>query len=221
MTNNQYHREKSFPRSQQLLPVFNRTRRFITIFTTAWLTASHLISLTHLSSVLTYTGCPCQRYTKMHDYVLVPKSFIKFMFSTVYRVTQKDFYARQYTSMWAPAVARQMFKWYSSSCHVFISMWGVISSTASTIRSLKSAISRTFLLYTMSLINPHAKKSNGVKSRDLGALAIGPPLQPQRPGKVSSRNVVMWHRPAGIWNQEDYEGWQISPTCRGCCVPSL
>jgi hypothetical protein len=29
------------------------------------------------------------------------------MFSTVYRVTQKDFYARPYTSMWAPVVARQ------------------------------------------------------------------------------------------------------------------
>jgi len=26
----------------------------------------------------------------------------------VYRVTQKDFYARPYTSMWAPVVARQI-----------------------------------------------------------------------------------------------------------------
>ena len=26
---------------------------------------------------------------------------MQFMFSTVYRVTQKDFYARPYTSMWA------------------------------------------------------------------------------------------------------------------------
>ena len=46
---------------------------------------------------------------------------MKFMFSTVYRVTQKDFYARPYTSMWAPVVARQISKQYSSSCHVFIS----------------------------------------------------------------------------------------------------
>ena len=53
------------------------------------------------------------------------------MFSTVYRVTQKDFYAHPYTSMWAPVVARQTSKRYSSSCHVFISMWCVISSTAS------------------------------------------------------------------------------------------
>jgi len=106
---------------------------------------------------------------------LVPKSFMKFMFSPVYRVTQKDFYARLYTSMWAPVVARQISKQYSSSCHVFISMWGVIRSTVSMIRCLKSARSWTFLLYTTSLINPHAKKSNGVKSGDLGGQAVGPP----------------------------------------------
>jgi hypothetical protein len=99
---------------------------------------------------------------------------MKFMFSTVYRVTQKDFYARPYTSVWAAAVARQISKRYSSCCHVFISTWGVISWTASTIRCLKSAKSRTFLLYTTSLINPHAKKSNGVKSGDLGGQTVGP-----------------------------------------------
>ena len=54
----------------------------------------------------------------MHACVLVPKSFMKFMFSTVYSVTQKDFYARLYTSMWAPVVARQISKRYSSFCHV-------------------------------------------------------------------------------------------------------
>ena len=58
----------------------------------------------------------------MLAYVLVPKSFMKFIFSTVYRVTQKDFYARPYTSMWAHVVARQISKRYSSSCHVFISI---------------------------------------------------------------------------------------------------
>jgi len=96
------------------------------------------------------------------------------MFSTVYRVTQKDLYARPYTSMWPPVVARQISKRYSSSCHVFGITWGVISSTASMIRCLKSARSRTFLLYTTSLINPHAKKYNGVKSGDLGGQAVGP-----------------------------------------------
>jgi len=34
------------------------------------------------------------------------------------------------------------------------------------------------------------KKSNGVKSGDLGGQAVGPPLPTQRPGKVSSKNVV-------------------------------
>jgi hypothetical protein len=101
---------------------------------------------------------------------------MKCMFSTVYRVTQKDCYALPYTSVWAPVVARQIPKRYSSSCHVFISMWGVISSAASMIRCLKKARSRTFLLYTTSLINPHAKRSNGVKSGDLGGQAVGPPL---------------------------------------------
>ena len=35
---------------------------------------------------------------------------MKFMFSAVYRVTQKDFYARLYTSMCARVVARQISK---------------------------------------------------------------------------------------------------------------
>jgi len=60
-------------------------------------------------------------YKKILAYVLVPKSFMEFMFSTVYRVTQKDFYARPYTSVWAAVVARQISKRYSSSCHVFLS----------------------------------------------------------------------------------------------------
>jgi hypothetical protein len=41
----------------------------------------------------------------MHAYILVPKSFMKFMFSTAFRVTQKDFYAHPYTAMWALVVA--------------------------------------------------------------------------------------------------------------------
>ena len=69
-----------------------------------------------------------------------------------------------------------------------------MSSTASMILvcCLKSARTRTFLLYTTSLINPMQKKSNGVKSGDLGGHAVGPPLPTQRPGKVSSRNVVTY-----------------------------
>jgi len=49
------------------------------------------------------------------------------MFSTVYRVTQKYFYAHPYTSMWAPVVARQISKRYSSSCHMFNDMLSQIS----------------------------------------------------------------------------------------------
>ena len=44
------------------------------------------------------------------------------------------------------------------------------------IRCLKSARSRTFLLYTTYLINPHATNSNGVKCGDLGGQAVEPPL---------------------------------------------
>jgi hypothetical protein len=43
--------------------------------------------------------------TKINAYTFVPKRFIKFIFSALYRVTKKVFNARQYTSMWAPVVA--------------------------------------------------------------------------------------------------------------------
>jgi len=76
--------------------------------------------------------------------------------------------------MWAPVVARQISERYWSSCHVFSSTWAVISSTASMIHCLKSARSRTFLLYTTSFKNPHAKKSDSVKSGDPGGQAVGP-----------------------------------------------
>jgi len=116
---------------------------------------------------------------------------ILFQHSFIYLLFQTIRYVMDYIqSVREPVVARQISKRYSSSCHVFISMWGVISSTASMIRCLKSVRSRTFLLYTTSLINPHARKSNGIKSGDLGGQAVGPPLPTQRPGKVLSRNVV-------------------------------
>jgi hypothetical protein len=41
--------------------------------------------------------------------------FMKFIFSKVYRVNQKDFYAHFYTSMWAPVVARQISKHITES----------------------------------------------------------------------------------------------------------
>jgi hypothetical protein len=33
---------------------------------------------------------------------------MKFMFSTAYRVTQKDFYAHPYTSIWAPDLRQRI-----------------------------------------------------------------------------------------------------------------
>jgi hypothetical protein len=50
------------------------------------------------------------------------------MFSAVYRVTQKNFYARPYTSMWAPVIARQIFKRIIEAFelitpHILINMW--------------------------------------------------------------------------------------------------
>jgi hypothetical protein len=94
------------------------------------------------------------------------------MFSTVYRVTQKDFYAHPYTSMWAPVVDRQISKRYSSSCHVFINMRGIISSTAIIIVCLKSAGSQPTLKctdvhkYLFELLCTRLKTSNFIKLLD-------------------------------------------------------
>jgi hypothetical protein len=68
------------------------------------------LRLSLVIGVVLNTVCPGYRCTKIHAYVLVPKSFMKFMFSTVYRVTQKDFYAHPYTSVWAPVVAPPHFR---------------------------------------------------------------------------------------------------------------
>jgi hypothetical protein len=70
------------------------------------------------------TGCPGYRYTKIHAYVLVPKSFIKFIFSTVYRVSQKDFYARPYTSIWAPDLRQHIIEAVELiTPHMLINTW--------------------------------------------------------------------------------------------------
>jgi hypothetical protein len=54
-----------------------------------------------------------------------------------------------------------------------------------------SQISQVSNFSAVHVINkPHAKKSSGVKSGDLGGQAVGSPLPTQRPGNVSSRNVV-------------------------------
>ena len=53
-----------------------------------------------------------------------------YVLNSIHSNSKRFFYARPYLSMWAPVVARQISKRYWSSCHVFISMWGVISLTA-------------------------------------------------------------------------------------------
>jgi hypothetical protein len=52
-----------------------------------------------------YTECPQYKYIKINAYIFVPKRLMKFIFLALYRVTQKVFNARQYTSMWAPVIA--------------------------------------------------------------------------------------------------------------------
>jgi hypothetical protein len=108
--------------NDKLLIQLNILNEVVTIFT-------HYFNIKHLGFAhpILIQGVRTRGIKKYIAYVLVPKSFMKFMFSTVYRVTQKNFYASPYTSMWAPVVARQISKRYSSSCHVFISMWGVVS----------------------------------------------------------------------------------------------
>jgi len=137
MINIQCHREKSLLKSQQMFSYsfssLSLTEHVGSLLFSPQPDSHHLILFlqpTYLlfSHVLCVQARGIQKYML---YSLVSKSFMKCMFSTVYRVTQKDFYASPYTSMWAPGVARQISKRYSSSCHVFISMWGVISSMTS------------------------------------------------------------------------------------------
>jgi hypothetical protein len=46
------------------------------------------------------------------------------MFSTVYRVTQKDFYARLYTSMWAPDLRQHTIEAFELiTPHMLINTW--------------------------------------------------------------------------------------------------
>jgi hypothetical protein len=60
----------------------------------------------------------------MQAYVLVPKSFMKFMFSTVYRVTQKDLYANPYTSIWAPDLRQRIIEVIELiTPHMLINTW--------------------------------------------------------------------------------------------------
>ena len=78
------------------------------------------------------------------------------LFSTVYRVTQKDYYARPYTSVWAPAVARQISERYSSYCHVFSSTWAVTSWRSYCLAPWISGFDTIRLFFAWGFINPSA-----------------------------------------------------------------
>jgi hypothetical protein len=46
------------------------------------------------------------------------------MFSTEYRVTQKDFYAHPYTSIWAPDLRQRIIQAFELiTPHMLINMW--------------------------------------------------------------------------------------------------
>jgi hypothetical protein len=65
--------------------------------------------------------CLCFSNSKLHEIYV----------STVYRVTQKDFYARPHTSMWAPVVARQISKCIIDAVelvtpHMLINTWQLL-----------------------------------------------------------------------------------------------
>jgi hypothetical protein len=49
---------------------------------------------------------------------------MKFVFSTVYRVTQKDCYAHPYTSMWAPDLRQRIIEAIELiTPHILINKW--------------------------------------------------------------------------------------------------
>jgi hypothetical protein len=49
---------------------------------------------------------------------------MKFVFSAVYRVTQKDFYAHPYTSMWAPDLRQRIIEAVEIiTPHMLIKTW--------------------------------------------------------------------------------------------------
>jgi hypothetical protein len=49
---------------------------------------------------------------------------MKFMFSTVYRVTQKDIYVHPYTSMWAPDLRQRIIEAVELiTSHMLINTW--------------------------------------------------------------------------------------------------
>ena len=109
--------------------------------------------------------------------------------------------------MSAPLMTRHTPIRYSSSCHTRVNMRASIFFTAAMIRAFRSARSRA--TNTRSLTYPQRKKSQGVRSGDLGAHSIScwsfPDTRPiQRPGNAVFRywrtSQWKWARLPSCWN---------------------
>jgi hypothetical protein len=66
---------------------------------------------------------------------------MKFMFSTVYRVTHKDFYARPYTSLWAPDLRQRIIEAVELiTPHMVINTWQELEYRLDICRATTSCI---------------------------------------------------------------------------------
>jgi hypothetical protein len=69
-------------------------------------------------------GVRARSIQKIHAYVSVPKSFKKFIFSTVHGVTLKHFYAHSYTSTCAPDLRKHIIEAVElETPHMLINTW--------------------------------------------------------------------------------------------------
>jgi hypothetical protein len=65
---------------------------------------------------------------------------MKFMFSTVYRVTQKHFYAHLYTSIWAPDLRQHIIEAIELiTPHMLINTWQALEYRLDICRSTTGA----------------------------------------------------------------------------------
>jgi hypothetical protein len=65
---------------------------------------------------------------------------MQFMFSTVYGVTQKDFYAHLYTSMWAPDLRQRIIEAVELiTRHMLINTWQELENRLDISRATTSA----------------------------------------------------------------------------------
>jgi hypothetical protein len=111
-----------------------------------------------ITNIIKVQGVRARGIPKIHAYVLVPKSSVKFMFSTVYRVTQKEFYAHAYTSIWPPDLRQCIIEAIMlMTLHILINTWQKLeyrldvcqATTGAYIEVYGRALKTFQLLYTM------------------------------------------------------------------------